>query len=537
MTQAELVDAARVREAFRRVEGWLAANRDGINAINVYPVPDGDTGTNMLLTWRAAASAAPEEIDHVGQLLGACSRAALLGARGNSGVILSQMLRGLAEATADAAGLDTADVVAGLRGASATAYAAVSAPVEGTMLTVLRDAAQAAEAALAAGGDLAAIFDAAVAEAFASVERTPTLLPRLREAGVVDSGGLGVAVILEGFARGLDGQPLPEALRVAADATVDLGQLGHEEYGYCTEFVVTGEAIDRHAIEAALAGLGGESILVVGDASAVHVHVHLEDPGLALSAGVRHGALIGVKVDNMQAQHEDWARSHRGPASLDAAALPALGLVAVVPGEGFARIFEDLGATCVRTGDGRTSAGALLEAGRRAGRDHAFLLPNDSDTLMAAEQAAREAAGFITVLPARSAPAGIAAAIAYWPEGDPAEVAVRMQEALATVRTVEVTRAARDAVVDGVAVAAGDAIALVDGRLVTRAETLEAALLEGLALAAGEAAEIVTVYRGAEASEEATERVVALVEAAHPGLAVEVMAGGQPHYPYLLGVE
>ncbi|PKN82084.1 MAG: hypothetical protein CVU47_04445, partial [Chloroflexi bacterium HGW-Chloroflexi-9] len=317
MVQYARVSALQVREAFRVAAEWLSANRDGINAINVYPVPDGDTGTNMLLTWRAALAAASEDSSHAGEMLAGCSRAALLGARGNSGVILSQMIRGLAEAASGLEELDAAAIVAGLRAASVTADEAVSAPVEGTMLTVLRDAAGAAEATLAEAHGIRSVLNAAVAEAYASVERTPLLLPRLREAGVVDSGGLGVAVILEGLARGLDGKPLPLTIRATATARVDVAGLDHEGHGYCTEFVVAGPGIDRRALQEELASLGGESILVVGDARTVHVHVHLPDPGPGISAGVRYGEVTAVKVDNMQEQHEDWLRGRGGPGGLE----------------------------------------------------------------------------------------------------------------------------------------------------------------------------------------------------------------------------
>lgn len=541
MVQYARVSALQVREAFRVASEWLSANRDGINAINVYPVPDGDTGTNMLLTWRAALAAASEDSSHAGEMLAGCSRAALLGARGNSGAILSQMIRGLAEAAAGLEDLDAAAIVAALRAASVTADEAVSAPVEGTMLTVLRDAAGAAEMTLAEGHGIRSVLNAAVAEAYASVERTPLLLPRLREAGVVDSGGLGVAVILEGLARGLDGEPLPLTIRATATARVDIAGIEHEGHGYCTEFVVAGPGIDRRALQEELAGLGGESILVVGDARTVHVHVHLADPGPGISAGVRYGELTAVKVDNMQAQHEDWLRGLGGPdgePTAGGAALPAIGLVAVAPGEGFARTFRDLGAVALLQDEGaKTSAGELLRAARRAGTDHVFLLPNDRDILMAAEQAAREAPGFITVLPSRSAPAGIAAAVAYWPEGDPVAAGNRMIEAMSGVRVVEVSRAVRNATVDGVTVSTGDAIALVDGLLIGRAQTLEGALLAGLALVANSGAEIVTVYLGQEAEPDAGPQVEALIRSAHPALAVEVVDGGQPRYPYVLGVE
>lgn len=534
------ITATDLRSALRTAEDWLATNRDGINAINVYPVPDGDTGTNMLLTLRAAlrdAAAAPSpDPAYCGEYLAGVARAALLGARGNSGVILSQMLRGFAEALEGEAETNCAGVVRALTGASKVAYAAVSTPVEGTMLTVLREAASAGEAAERAGLASTDVMRAVVDEAFASVDRTPMLLPRLRDAGVVDSGGMGVAVILEGLACGLHGLPLPTTPRLAASEGVALEAVEHEGHGYCAEYVLSGADLDRTALERELVALGGESILVVGDARTLHVHVHLADPGPAISLGVAAGSLMSVKVDNMQAQHEAWVEGHEAEA--DPATLPAIGLVAVAQGAGIARAFRDLGATrVIAPAGGKASAAELLEAARGAGREHVMLLPNDKDVLMAAETAAHEAAGFVTVIPTRNVAAGLAAAVAYLPTGDPEEIAATMLETLEVVRSVEVTVAVRDALIDGVQVRTGDPIAFVEGMLVATAESVDAALLAGLARAAGEGAEIVTVYLGADVPAGSAERVQSMVQAVHPALEVEVVDGGQSHYHYVASVE
>ncbi len=544
MAEPELLTTEGFHEAWRVAERWLALNRDTINAINVYPVPDGDTGTNMLLTVRAALEAAERaEVGRAGAAAGLgawtalFARGALLGARGNSGVILSQMMRGLAEALAEAEETDGPGLARALERASTTAYAAVSTPVEGTMLTVLREAAAAALAHLGRPG---AVLAAAQDEALRSVTRTPDLLPRLREAGVVDSGGLGVAVLLAGLRFGVLGEPLPEAPAQPAAAVV-LDAVEHEGHGYCTEFVLLGTALERDGLEAALEGMGGESILVVGDATALHVHVHLADPGPALSAGAARGSLSAVKVENMQAQHEQWVAGHeegdRSDASVASSDRP-LGLVAVVPGPGIAAAFRALGATTVQPPDGtKPSAGELLVAARRAGR-HVLLLPNDKDVLLAAEAAAREEPALITVVPSRNVAAGLSAALSYHAEGDAADTARAMLETLADVRSVEVTRAARSTTTDGVTVAAGDPIVLVDGVLIARADNDEAALLIGIQYADPDGdAELVTVYLGAGAAADAAETLPARIEGMRPGVAVEVIDGGQPYYPYLAGVE
>ena len=542
------LSAGPLRAALEVAERWLAANRDAVNAVNVYPVPDGDTGTNMLLTWRAALRAGADAPtgEAVGPYLAAMARGALLGACGNSGVILSQMLAGLARACEQVHALDGARIAEALTAASETAYAAVTHPVEGTMLTVLREAAVAAQSAARSAAasavtiDAAGVLRAAVEEAQASVQRTPQLLARLREAGVVDAGGLGVAVLLEGWRRGLTGEALPEA-PVAAAAPVNLDAVAHEGHGYCTEFVVTaapGASLDRAAIEAALVAAGGESILVVGDRDAVHVHVHLGDPGPALTAGAARGALASVKVENMQAQHEAWLAEHEGPrGTAEARPQPAIGLVAVAQGGGIAAAFRDLGATHVLSGTdgGKVSAGELLEAARAAASRHAVLLPNDKDVLMAAARAAEEAPGFVAVIATRSIAAGLSAAVAYQPEGDLALIVAAMTAAADAVRSVEVTRSVRTAVVDGVSVREGEPIALVDGTLVAAAGTLEDALLAGLAAAGAASAELATLYLGADA--EAGTGIEALIAERYPHLEVQSIAGGQPHYAYLAGVE
>ncbi len=540
MTAADRVEAGAFRDAFDAALAWFELNREAINAINVYPVPDGDTGTNMLLTLRAARRAAAERGDGAGEEgadagAGAFAQdlaeGALLGARGNSGVILSQMLRGLARGLEGLAAPGPADLGAALAAASDAAYEAVGDPVEGTMLTVLREAAGAAARSGAASP--AALLAAAAAEARESVARTPSLLPQLRDAGVVDAGGEGVAVLLEGLRLGVAGEPLPPPPETPAGA-VELAGVGHEGHGYCVEYLVRGEALAREALAGALTAAGGESLLVVGDAATLHVHVHVEEPDGALEAGGRFGELANVKVENMQAQHEEWAAGHER-----AGEAPPVGLVAVVQGEGLRAAFRELGATAIVDGGATNnpSAGDLLEAARRAGSEHAFVLPNDPNVVMTARQAAAQDPGRVSVVPARSVAAGLAAAVAFVPGEAPQRLGERLAEAAAAVRCVEVTTAVRDATVDGVAVREGDAIALVDGTLRARSATPEEALLLGLAHAVGEDGEVVTLILGADAPDGAAGDLPPRIEAAHPGVEVEVVRGGQPHYPYLAGVE
>lgn len=535
----ELLTTADLHQAFDTAERWLARNRNAINAVNVYPVPDGDTGTNMLLTLRAALEAGEQQrATSASTYLQAVARGALLGARGNSGVILSQMMRGFAAAIDDANSVDLDTLCRAFEEGARVAYNAVSKPVEGTMLTVMRDAAKAATEARQEDASIASVLLAAQKGAERSVERTPELLPLLRQAGVVDAGGLGIAVLLAGLRMGYLGEMLPKALPVPA-GSVELSAVQHEGYGYCTEYLVeasAGAALDREALLRSLEDADGDSILVVGDARALHVHVHIADPGPALSAGVMAGGLRNIKIDNMQIQHEEWATGHE-LAAAPSRPLPAVGLVAAAPGAGIASAFRELGALPLLTDANKPSAGAFLDAARRAGTRHVFLLPNDKDAIMAAEQAATEAPDFISVVPTRSLPTGVSAAVAYLPEGDPEEIGRAMRAAIEDVRCIEVTWAARDADIAGVRVVQGQPIALLDGILVAKGPTVEEALLAGLARAVDQAPELITVYLGKEAPPDAGERVRALIEAAYPQVTIEIVAGGQSHYPYIVGVE
>ncbi len=534
----ERLSAEGLDRIFRTAQRWLSLNRDAINAINVYPVPDGDTGTNMLATLTASlegARGAVEGEPTVTDYLERLAHAALLGARGNSGVILSQMLRGFAQALSGRSEVDAPAMASALAGAARAAYESVSQPVEGTMLTVMREAAAAAEsAAILEGSSLSAILETAATEADSSVERTPALLPRLREAGVVDAGGMGVAVLLRGLLYGCRNEPLPEPIEVAAGA-VELDAVEHEGHGYCTEFVITGMTLDREALTRELEELGGESILVVGDERAVHVHVHLMDPGPAISAGVRAGPLASIKIDNMQSQHESWVVGH------ETSELPEVGVVAVAPGGGIAAAFRELGVKQVVSGGptNNPSTGELLEAVKRAATERVFILPNDPNVVMVAEQARGEAPDLITVLPARTVGAGLAAAIAFAPGAPPDEADASMREAIDRAHGIEVTRSVRTATVDGIAIAEGDAIALLDGRLIACAADEATALRDAFEHMAtnGASVDFVTIYLGAGVDGEAADAACEAVAAVYPEAEVQAVPGEQPHYPFVLAVE
>jgi hypothetical protein len=505
----------------------LEQSRERIDDLNVYPVPDGDTGTNLTLTARGVVEALDASTATERQALARdATRAALMSARGNSGVILSQIVRGAAEALAD-----SNDLARAFRGASDTAYAAVRKPVEGTMLTVIRALADTAEAAPAL--EPAELLALLVERGDDAVARTQEQLDVLREAGVVDAGGAGLVELVRGLAAGAAGEePAP---RAAAAPRLSLEAVHQEpsRYRYCTTFVVEGEGLDADALEPELERLG-DSLLVVGDPSALKVHVHTDDPGAALSLGTSAGTIEGVEINDMHRQTEE--REERLLAALPGGASRSA-VVAVVAGEGNRQLFEDLGAERVVEG-GQTmnpSTADLLEAIDTSGADEVVLLPNNANVVMSAEQAARVAGKPVRVVPTESIPAGLAALVAFLGERSAEENAAAMREALAGIVTGEIAIASRDASADGVAVREGEFLALLDGDAVAAGagfDEVARALIERLL---AEPRDVLTLLRG-EGAPSLNGLLDELAEQ-HPELELEVHEGGQPHYPLLLSAE
>ncbi|HEV8224848.1 MAG TPA: DAK2 domain-containing protein, partial [Rubrobacteraceae bacterium] len=454
----------------------LEAKVARINALNVYPVPDGDTGTNMLLTLESVLKEASDNTyEGLEEATKAGARAALMGARGNSGVILSQMIRGGCEVLGDRDSLSAETVAAALEGACERAYASVRDPVEGTMLTVMRDAAHAALEVEDA--DIPAVIRVAASEAHASVRRTPELLEVLREAGVVDAGGLGVAVILDGLLAFVTGQEVevPEV----EGGVPDLEAIHAEEepWGYCTEFVVTGFSGDASEFEERIQS-SGKSVLVVSDEDLVKVHLHTQDPGDALSYAGRFGRLSGVKVDDM----EDQVRS-RGDSSGAAernAEQKDLGVVAASRGEGSRELFERMGAVVIEGGQGENpSAADFARAVEKTGARFIILLPNNKNIVPTAEQVHELVDDVeVHVVGTMSMAAGLAAMVGFDPEGEAGEVLEEMREITAGLRCAEVTRAVREASIDGRKVPEGAYIGLLDGKLVAVEDGVEGAAIK-----------------------------------------------------------
>ena len=504
----------RVHELVGGALASIEAHRRRIDDLNVYPVPDGDTGTNLTLTLRAVAEALHEDgPDDRAGLAAEISRAALLGARGNSGVILSQIVRGACDSLAE-----SDDLAHAFRRASDAAYRAVKNPVEGTILTAIRAMAEAAEA----GGDLAAI----VARGDETVSETRQMLPLLKEAGVVDAGAAGLVEIVRGLHAALTGAPIATPLERTGGLGIEAIHRELSRFRYCTVFVVEGEALDADELEAELEKLG-DSLLVVGDQSALKVHLHTDDPGRALSLGVARGTVGGVEIANMHAQaqeREERLLQH------------ACAVVAVSSGAGNRALFESMGAIVVDGGATMNPATAeILDAIERAPAAQVVVLPDNGNVIMSAEQAVEASSKDARVIVTRSLQAGLAALVAFDPSLGLDENAVAMGEALESVATGAVTVASRDVQLNGVAVESGKWLGLVDGEPMAGGGSFDEVARAVMDTLLAEPRGVVTLLSGEDAP--GLDALVEHVRRTHPDLELEVHDGGQPHYPLLLAAE
>jgi DAK2 domain fusion protein YloV len=514
----------------------LKAQVARINALNVYPVPDGDTGTNMLLTLESILMETSDKTYETPEAASkAGARAALMGARGNSGVILSQMIRGACEVLAERTSLTSETFAAALEGARERAYASVARPVEGTMLTVMKDAARAARAALDKNPDLPAVVQAADEEAHASVRRTPELLGVLHDAGVVDAGGLGVAVILDGIYACVTGQEIEEPAEEEG-GTPDLDAIHalEEAWGYCTEFVVTGFSGDAREFEDHITS-SGKSALVVADEDLVKVHVHTQDPGAALSYAGSFGRLAGVKIDDMEVQVRLRADGSEG----EWAEKPPreLGVVVASRGDGNRKLFEQMGAVVIEGGQGTNpSAADFARAIEETGASSVVLLPNNKNIVPTAEQVHELVVAEVHVVPTTNIAAGLATMVGFDVEGEPERVVEEMREIAGALRGAEITRSVRDARVGNREVPEGAYMGILDGELFAVQDSIEEASLR-LAEKMLEEADVLTLLRGEQLGEEMLQRIVDGIRGLDEAAEVEVRDGGQPLYPLQMVAE
>jgi fatty acid kinase len=524
-----------VRHLARSALQNLEAHRRRIDDLNVYPVPDGDTGTNLTLTLRSIVEALDVSTAADSEAVAKdVTRAALMGARGNSGVIFSQVVRGFVEVLGEHEGVSAPLLRRAFRGASDTAYRAVKRPVEGTMLTVIREMAEESERKEHRDLRPNELLQVVLARGEDALSRTPEMLDVLRNAGVVDAGGAGLVEIARGMVYGATGQDLPEAPVETESLGLDAVHQELSEYRYCTVFVVEGVELDKDALESRLDEIG-DSLLVVGDSTALKVHVHTDDPGRALTLGTALGVVEGVEIANMHVQ-----TAQREERLLDAGAPPTLatldtGLVAVCPGRGNRRLFESLGATRVIEGGQsmNPSAADILEAIESVPTDTVLVLPNNSNVVLTAEQAAGLSRKNVRVLPSKSVQAGFAAMSRFVPTSSPDENEQAMLEELQAAVTGEITVASRDANLDGVDIREGSYLGLVDDVAIASGPELDAVVHDVVdrVLAGGQS--YLTILTGEDAPP--LDGLLTALEERHPELeALDVHAGGQPHYPLLV---
>lgn len=557
------ISASQFQEMVEAGAKRLQANAEYVNSLNVFPVPDGDTGTNMNLSMSSGAKAVVNSpAEKVGELANVLAKGLLMGARGNSGVILSQLFRGFSKKIPDVTTLNAEDLAQALVHGVETAYKAVMKPVEGTILTVSREAARAAERKAKETDDTIAVMEAAVKGGKRALAKTPDLLPVLKEVGVVDSGGQGLLFIYEGFLSALNGnfeasdetyEPSPAEMDEMVNAEHHRsvqGQISTEDikFGYCTEIMVQlGEGptvdskFDYETFRNYLDGLG-DSLLVVNDDEIVKVHVHTEHPGEVMNYGQKFGSLVKIKVDNMRLQHETILEHDQEVAAFEETApkekVP-YAVIAIAAGSGVQELFKSLGVAYVISG-GQTmnpSTEDILKAIKEVNAEQVIVLPNNKNIFMAADQAAEVAEVPVAVVPSKTISQGMTAMLAFNPEQDLKANQTAMTATLETVVSGQITNAIRDTAIDGVEIHEGDYLGMVDGKIVLSESDLTQATIDTLNKMITPEIEIITIIIGEGGSQKEAEKISDLLQENDADLEVEIHEGNQPVYPYLLSAE
>ncbi|MFZ0548287.1 MAG: DAK2 domain-containing protein [Candidatus Promineifilaceae bacterium] len=529
----------------------LENNHPKVNALNVFPVPDGDTGTNMLLTMRAAYKRIRNNEDtHVGRVAQEISQGALMGARGNSGVILSQILRGLAASLKDKQQFDANDLAAAFQEASDTAYKGVMRPVEGTILTVIREAAEEAGNAVGKSNDLRFVLERVLERCQQVLAQTPEMLPVLKQAGVVDAGGQGLVYLLEGMLHRVYGKVLESQLVIEDDLPAQAKAAPEEgiENPYDVQFILLGDDMDVLKVRTDIDAMG-DSTVIVGDEKMIKVHVHVKDPGEPISYGIRLGRITDVVVENMQLQMEEIISQggttavNEEPSQLGMPVVSLepgqVGVVAVAAGKGLADIFRSLGAAGIVNGgqSNNPSTEEIFEAVQDVPTNKVVILPNNKNIILAAEAARDLSTKEVVVIPSRTFPQGVSALLSLNPNGSLEDVSESMKVACGHVTSGEITLATRSVDLNGVAVHEGEYIGIADGRLCASGQEIDGVLPLVLEAMSMDDRELLSIYYGADVDQTAAENLAEQIGSLYPDLEVEVLFGGQAIYHYILGAE
>lgn len=530
----------------------LAKNAEKINALNVFPVPDGDTGTNMNLSMSSGAKeTAANVVENIGELGKSFSKGLLMGARGNSGVILSQLFRGMSQYIADKKEVNAKEFAEAIQNGVSIAYKAIIKPVEGTILTVAREAAEAGLKAAENTTSVVEVMEAIYAEAQASLKRTPELLPILKEVGVVDSGGQGLVCVYQGFVAALKGEKI-EGLEAVETNVVDMQFEDNHDmdfmnpedivYGFCTEFTVRLDKEKKEFNEDKFRedmSKFGDSLLVISDSEFVKIHVHTETPGDVFNYGQQYGELIKIKSDNMREQHREVLRKQEAKQTTAPKELKEQAMISISMGAGLSKVLTSMGVDYIVEG-GQTmnpSTEDIMKAIKEVNAKNIFIFPNNKNIQLAAKQAAELAEENVFVVESKTAPQGLAAVMVYNPQAAAEENFANMQEVLSTVSTLEVTHAVRDTNIEGVEIKKDEFMGIRNGKIVVSNLSLSTVLEELLEKSLDEDSEIVTLYLGEESTEEYTDFLEQLIEEKYPDVEVELIESGQPVYPYIIGVE
>ena len=527
----------------------LAKNAEKINSLNVFPVPDGDTGTNMNLSMSSGAKeTAANVVENIGELGKSFSKGLLMGARGNSGVILSQLFRGMTQHIADKSEIDAKEFASAIQNGVSIAYKAIIKPVEGTILTVAREAAEAGVKAAENTTSIIEVMDAIYLEAQESLKRTPELLPILKEVGVVDSGGQGLVCVYQGFVAALKGEEI-EGLDTVETNVVDMqfeddhdmDFMSPEDivYGFCTEFTVR---LDKDFNEDKFRedmSKFGDSLLVISDSEYVKIHVHTETPGEVFNYGQQYGELIKIKSDNMREQHREVLRKQEAKQASAPKEVKEQAMISISMGAGLSKVLKSMGVDYIVEG-GQTmnpSTEDIMKAIKEVNAKNIYIFPNNKNIQLAAKQAAELAEENVFVIESKTAPQGLAAVMVFNSQLSPEENFANMQEVLSTVSTLEVTHAVRDTNIEGVEIKKDQFMGIKDGKIVVSDLSLNTVLEELLEKSLDEDKEIVTLYLGEDSTDEYTDFLEELLENKYPDVEVELIESGQPVYPYIIGVE